>query len=472
MDYPAAAMLTRLRLKNFKAWKDSGELRLAPLTVFFGANSAGKSSVSQLLRLLRDTVASPDRQRALQLGDPLDPAGTPGFEELVHGRDVRRELGFGLGWKLERPLVVRDPLTERRFTGDALRFDARIGADRRGQPQTRGFRYELDEGGLERLSVDFEQRLSASGARATKGFTLASAQLPLAPNPGRLRALPGPQRFYGFPDEVSAWYRNTAFTDDLVLELERLLRSVVSLGPMREPPRRLYVGSGETPRHVGHRGEKTIEALLAAGRRSFLLRPGQKPRTLQTLVAERLLSMGLIHDFAVEAVSRSGRVHEVWVRTAKGLPRVKLTDVGFGVSQVLPVIVECFYIPRRTIAIVEQPELHLHPRVQSDVADLFVDAVRAQENGAPRDCQFLVESHSEHFLRRLQRLIAEERLRPEEAALYFVETVRGQARVRELEVDAFGNILNWPEGFFGDEMGDLLARSEAQARRMHQERPG
>lgn len=464
-------MLTRLRLTNFRAWKDSGELRLAPLTVFFGANSAGKSSISQLLRLLRDTVASSERQRALQLGDPLDPAGVPGFEELVHGRDVSRELGFGLGWTLERPLDVHDPLSDRDFHGDAMRFDARLGADRKGQPQTRGFRYALDQGRSEQLSVSFEQRPSSAGSRAAKGFALGSAQFPLAPNPGRQRALPAPQRFYGFPDEVSAWYRNTAFTDDLVLELERLLRSVVSLGPLREPPRRLYVGTGETPRHVGHRGEKTIEALLAAGRRSFRLRAGQKPKTLQELVAERLLAMGLIHDFAVEAVSRSGRVYEVWVRTAKGLPRVKLTEVGFGVSQVLPVIVECFYVPRRTLALIEQPELHLHPRVQSDVADLFVDAVRAQENGVPRDCQFLVESHSEHFLRRLQRLIAEERLRPEQAALYFVETVRGQARVRELEVDAFGNILNWPEGFFGDEMGDLLARSEAQARRMERERP-
>ena len=62
-------MLTKLRLRNFKAWKDSGDIRLAPLTVLFGTNSAGKTSIPQLLLLLKQTAESPDRQRALQLGD-------------------------------------------------------------------------------------------------------------------------------------------------------------------------------------------------------------------------------------------------------------------------------------------------------------------------------------------------------------------------------------------------------------------
>lgn len=153
------------------------------------------------------------------------------------------------------------------------------------------------------------------------------------------------------------------------------------------------------------------------------------------------------------------------VQTGGKMPRVKLTDVGFGVSQVLPVIVECFYVPAGSIVIFEQPEIHLHPRVQADLADVFVDAIKARENGASRDCQFIIESHSEHFLRRLQRRIAEEELTPEQAALYFVDTGPSGARLDELEVDSYGNIRNWPDGFFGDEMADLVARAEAQARR-------
>ena len=183
------------------------------------------------------------------------------------------------------------------------------------------------------------------------------------------------------------------------------------------------------------------------------------------LVAERLQGMGLIHDFQVKPLGKHRKEYEVLVRTNSKLPEVKLTDVGFGVSQVLPVIVECFYVPRRSIVIFEQPEVHLHPRVQADLADLFVDAIRAREGGAARGCQFIIESHSEHFLRRLQRRIAEEELSSEDAALYFVHTEGTQARIEQLDVDRFGNIKNWPEHFFGDEMGDLVARSEAQARR-------
>jgi predicted ATPase len=248
-----------------------------------------------------------------------------------------------------------------------------------------------------------------------------------------------------------------------------MLGSIHYVGPLREYPKRLYLWSGEMPEHVGVKGERAIEAILAAGDRGFNWKPKQKVKPLPRLVAERLKSMGLIHDFEVRPLGEHRKEYEVLVRTSPGLPEVKLTDVGFGVSQVLPVIVECLYVPRRSIVIFEQPEIHLHPRVQSDLGNLFVDAIHARENGRPRDCQFIIESHSEHFLRRLQRLIAEERLSRDDAALYFVHTDRGQSRLEELDVDPYGNIRNWPDNFFGDEMADLVARTAAQAKRM---RPG
>jgi predicted ATPase len=175
--------------------------------------------------------------------------------------------------------------------------------------------------------------------------------------------------------------------------------------------------------------------------------------------------MGLIHEFQVKPLGQHRKEYEVLVKTGPKVPEVKLTDVGFGVSQVLPVIVECFYVPRRSIVIFEQPEIHLHPRVQADLADLFVDAIRAREGGVPRDCQFIIESHSEHFLRRLQLRIAEEQLSKDDAALYFVHSRGAGAHIEELDVDDYGNIRNWPDGFFGDEMADLVGRADAQARR-------
>ena len=120
-------------------------------------------------------------------------------------------------------------------------------------------------------------------------------------------------------------------------------------------------------------------------------------------------------------------------------------------------------MPRRSIVIFEQPEIHLHPKVQAELADLFVDAIHARENGIERDCQFIIESHSEHFLRRLQRRIAEKKLAAKDAALDLVRTQGDSARIEELDIDRYGNIRNWPDDFFGDEMGDLVARAEAQS---------
>jgi predicted ATPase len=113
----------------------------------------------------------------------------------------------------------------------------------------------------------------------------------------------------------------------------------------------------------------------------------------------------------------------------------------------------------------EQPEIHLHPQVQAELADVFIDAIHARENGTPRNVQLVVESHSEHFLNRLLRRIAEEKVEPDEVAIYFTKTRDTGAQLDPLRVNAYGDIENWPENFFGNEMADLTARTVAAARR-------
>src|SRR5690606_16413207 len=141
------------------------------------------------------------------------------------------------------------------------------------------------------------------------------------------------------PDEAVAYFQNTAFTSDFVLELERLLKNVFYVGPLREYPRRLYLWSGELPEHVGEKGERAIAAFLAAHDRSFHWQAKQKKKRLPELVAARLESMGLTAGCEVTRLGPTRKEYEVLVRTGPKPPKVKLTDVGFGVSQVLPVIV-------------------------------------------------------------------------------------------------------------------------------------
>ena len=119
------------------------------------------------------------------------------------------------------------------------------------------------------------------------------------------------------------------------------------------------------------------------------------------LIARWLRELGLVHSFEVRPLAEHRREHEVLVRAWGGGPEANLVDVGFGISQALPVIVQCFYAAPGSLVILEQPEIHLHPSAQSGLADLMIEAVRAREGGKDRNVQLLVESHSEHLLERL-----------------------------------------------------------------------
>ncbi len=167
--------------------------------------------------------------------------------------------------------------------------------------------------------------------------------------------------------------------------------------------------------------------------------------TLEEHVAQWLKELGLIAAFQVERISEDADIYRVLVQRGESTTPVALTDVGFGVSQILPVLVLLAWAPPGSTVILEQPEIHLHPAVQSGLAEIIVEAAQV------RRVQVLVESHSEHLLRRLQLLTAKEELLPEQAALYFCDTSeRGDSRIAELELDVFGDIANWPAGFFGD----------------------
>ena len=95
-------MLTHLHIKNFKAWADTTGFRLAPLTVLFGTNSSGKSSLGHLLLALKQTVLSTDRKRALHLGDTNSLIDLGTFADCLHSHDLGKTLEFQLRWRARR----------------------------------------------------------------------------------------------------------------------------------------------------------------------------------------------------------------------------------------------------------------------------------------------------------------------------------------------------------------------------------
>lgn len=449
-------MLTELWVENFKAWHDTGRVRLAPLTVIFGTNSSGKSSLGHLLLAMKQTVQMADRKRAIHLGDDNSLIDLGTFSDCLYGHDLKQQLSFSLGWQLPRPLTIRNAsVNNESYTGDHLELSAWIAADRAGQPRTSEIHYRLSKGGNKVLNV--------SHGRAGSGSNLKCDPLRLLHATGRKWPVEPPEKFYRFADRTLLRYQNADFLADFAVETERVLDELYYLGPLRSPAKRVYQWSGDTPLDVGAQGEYSIAALLAASEQGRTLNRGyrQHRQRFDAFIAKWLVDLGIINEFQVKPVAKGRKEYEVLVRTRRGSPEVKLTDVGFGVSQVLPALVQAFYCPPGSTVWMEQPEIHLHPMAQANLADAMISAVQAYENGAPRGTQLIIETHSEHFLTRLQRRVAERRIHAGDIAVYFVSNGRQGAELEELKLDEQGEISNWPENFFGDEMEDIVQRTLA-----------
>jgi predicted ATPase len=441
-------MFTQLRMTNFKSWQDTGSVRLAPLSAFFGTNSSGKSSLLQMLLLLKQTAESNDRKLVLKTGSLQEGyvnLGTP--SEITH-RDTT-EMLLSITWKFsDDPLSISVPHESRTISLDELEFSTQIHAE----PQKIYVDRLIYQGDNE-FWVDLKR-----GGNNRYAFALKIAGREPPRPQGRPRVNMSPEKCYGFSDEALGYYPNTGYLSDMVLRWEKQFQKLHYLGPLREYPQRSYIWGGERPTNVGLRGELAIPALLSAKAERVYSGRGKKPK-LEERIAQWLVELGLAHSFRTQPIGSSGAQYEVRIKRDANSPEVLLPDLGIGVSQVLPVLILCYYVPEGSTIILEQPELHLHPSVQSGLADVFIDVIQK------RQIQIILESHSEHLLRRLQRRIAEGSLPSEKTAIYFSNLQDGVSHLEALEIDTFGQIRNWPSGFFGDVAGDMVATLDASIER-------
>lgn len=459
-------MLTSLRVRNFKAWQNTDQVRLAPLTIFFGVNSAGKSSLGHLLQGLKQTVESTDRKRTFHLGDDNSLIDLGTFEDCVFNHDIDRKIKFSLGWKLSSSMDVKSPFEKQTIRGSDLEISAKFGVPKEGsQIQVEKLKYELT-GEDNDLVVTYRR----DGKKHT--WQTESDNYRLMKTTGRQWPLEAPDKFYRISDQSRARFQNADFLSDFALETEEMFSQIYFLGPLRKSPKRVYQWSGDAPTHVGMEGENAISAILSASQSGRKINRG--PRThmkrFDEFIAQWLKDIGVIHSFTVQPLSQGRKEYEVLVKTHSDSSEVKITDVGFGVSQVLPALVQAFYCPPNSTIWMEQPEIHLHPQVQAELADALISATKANEDGKPRNTQLIIESHSEHLLQRVQRRVAEGQLKPEDVAIYFCKRSKKGAELEELKMDLYGEVENWPDDFFGNEMADLMARTIAGAKRRIKDR--
>jgi predicted ATPase len=462
-------MITELHVQGFKSWEDTGHIKMAPLTGFFGANSSGKTAILQLPLVLKQTVESADRSRVLHTGDERSYVDVGTFYDVIHRHQIPGALEFDIQWSLEQPLRIVDPESpidpespqgRTLFNIREMGFKAAVEGTA-DSVSVREFAYTFRKG-EKPLRFGMQRQTNGSDA-ARQEYDLISEGYALQRARGRPWPLPAPVKSYSFPDQANAYYQNAGFLSQLTLAFEEMFHGVFYLGPLRSYPRPKYVWSGERPQDVGRSGDLAIPALLASRKEGKVISGGRgRGRTLQTVeerVAEWLGKLGMISSFSLHQIAENRKEYEVRVKSTPTAPEVLITDVGFGVSQILPVLVLCFYAPPGSTIILEQPEIHLHPAVQTGLADVFIDAIKS------RKVQIILESHSEHLLRRLQRRVAEGAFSADQAALYFASLEDGRSRLEKLHLDLFGNITNWPSAFFGDELGELSAMAEAAMQR-------
>ena len=129
-----------------------------------------------------------------------------------------------------------------------------------------------------------------------------------------------------------------------------------------------------------------------------------------------------------------------------------ITDVGFGISQILPVIVQGFLSFENSLTIIEQPEIHLHPKMQADLADLFIDIALSTKEHPTKF--LMIETHSEYLLKRLRRRMAEKKnISPDDVAIYFFnpKSKNSDATIEEKKIDQDG-AFEWPQNFYSGEL--------------------
>lgn len=148
-------------------------------------------------------------------------------------------------------------------------------------------------------------------------------------------------------------------------------------------------------------------------------------------------------------------IHQILVK--QNSLDLDITDVGFGVSQVLPVIIQGFLSKEKSITLIEQPEIHLHPKMQADLADLFID-IAIKKNSKKNEITnkyLIIETHSEYLLKRLRRRISENKISPDSVAIYYIEPQEEtkSATIKKIDISSKG-AFDWPKDFYTGDLAD------------------
>ena len=420
---------TAIFFSRYRAFKEEVRVNLPPLTLIIGKNGGGKSILTRLPLLIAGGLAQ-------QAESPIDlSAGNvrhaARYEDLVHQRSAQP---FMLGAEISDGTTVWQFRTTLRHMVEnhALAFE----------------KFELFEGGTALLTLTLATPEDLG--RKDGEFALVRHGAPDA-------AVRGVAFIGLFPRGITDQPEASEVLARVRIGFERAFRAPAYLGPFRSE----QGATGRVPRQgvqtLGPRGEGALDLL---GDNS-LRNDGELMRSVEEWFDRAMDGNRIIID-------GGGGIPRLLVRDRAHNIDVELAETGAGFAQVLPIIVQIFGNDQghlvNSLSIFEQPDLHLHPAAHGSVADLFVQSVKGGTQS-----RYLCETHSEQFITRIRRRIAEGELSPEAVQIISVGHQSAEDSepepLRVVKIDRFGNVDAWPIGVFDEAFDDLVALREAAAKR-------
>ncbi|ODV49936.1 putative ATPase [Methanohalophilus euhalobius] len=233
-----------------------------------------------------------------------------------------------------------------------------------------------------------------------------------------------------------------------IMEIE--FGDFVYIGPLRKEPSRRYIYEEEYL-NIGNKGENAPFILALEGKRKidpYYYFDEQREEweliendNLEKAVNRWLKYMDISDSYNLESKEE---IIRLYIQSGQyGDSKITLADVGFGVSQILPILVEGLRIKPRQTLILEQPEIHLHPKLQMKLADFFISMILSKK-------RIIVETHSDHLINRIVRRIIEyedESINSNTNILFF-DSINGHTQTRSVDIDEKRGIVDWPQGFF------------------------
>ena len=478
-------MLNKMKIKNFKAFVDTEEIFLKPITLFCGTNSSGKSTLLHSLLLWKQTLESRNFEQTLLLNGRMLHLGT--FSNIIHNHNTEKPITFEFSFKLNRKsfygaqqtrfpypweILVRDliPNIENSLIKDLIySFDYKVELSTTAPTEPNVFsKAVIPRTIMLNVLAETQKQEYYKGIRIEIAYNSESNDYSVVWENFSPQILPKKTKPSGkgkfkhlkfinlIPINIIPYEEKSSIHSEVSFVFYRfkeilgfLFGSFTYLGPLREEPARRYIYEDEIV-EIGIKGENSAYILMSEKHKVINNHFFYDPTTDSFITKKQIslfdsmnywFSLMGIHSF--EASSESEIIRLTLLSEEKSKTRVNIADVGFGVSQVLPIIIEGLRMNPGQTLILEQPEIHLHPKLQMQLADFIVSLALSKKN-------IVLETHSDHIVNRLVRRIAEDESGDlsELIGIHFVYKDKSNSRIEEIRISHESGIMNWPKEFF------------------------